>query len=524
MVNIFGGSQRGGIRGPRGPPGPPGPSGHGKRGPVGRPGPPGPEGPPGKVGKIGPQGERGDIGPQGEKGDRGADGRAGDKGEKGPKGDKGETGPQGERGLDGKSGPKGDAGKDGDAGPPGIQGPKGDAGARGERGEDGKAGPKGDAGPQGNAGPQGAQGLKGDTGPRGERGEEGKEGPKGDTGSDGIAGPQGDAGPQGVQGPKGDTGPQGERGVEGPKGDTGKDGAVGPQGKVGPQGIQGPVGPTNVDIYKIIPYTILYGLRRYEQAASFDIKSLTVIRQDETDRITEWLSRTVRSVSAKPLEGASKVLEKCGDRYAILFGKNTFKIDGVKLFPWIENKRTLTYLCVTFQMLGDIYYSNHYKNVVTSFAGEIRDRGVGVTSDHVFILGVDKVDFIKIPHVCQGCWTTVFVIYKGGSNNGRYMIKSENTGAKTGYFDCHGPLKPTVERSCIIGDSGEVTGFTGLISQIDINNGTDLLSIPNALRDLLYFDHRPKGDHTIYDGNLDKLRMNEQCTIMGIIYWEFHVE
>ena len=162
-------------------------------------------------------------------------------------------------------------------------------------------------------------------------------------------------------------------------------------------------------------------------------------------------------------------------------------------------------------MLGDIYYSNHYKNVVTSFAGEIRDRGVGVTSDHVFILGVDKVDFLKIPHVCQGCWTTVFVIYKGGFNNGRYMIKSENTGAKTGYFDCHGPPKPTVERSCIIGDSGEVTGFTGLISQIDIYKGTDLLSIPNALRDLLFFDHRPK-DYTLYDGNLDKLRMNEQCS------------
>ena len=219
----------------------------------------------------------------------------------------------------------------------------------------------------------------------------------------------------------------------------------------------------------------------------------------------------MRSVSAKPLEGASKVLEKIGDRYAILFGKNTFKSDGVKLFPWIEDKRTLTYLCVTFQLLGDIYYSNHYKNVVTSFAGEIRDRGVGVTSDHVFILGVDKVDFIKIPHVCQGCWTTVFVIYKGGFNNGRYMIKSENTGAKTGYFDCHGPPKPTVERSCIIGDSGEVTGFTGLISQIDIYKGTDLLSIPNALRDLLFFDHRPK-DYTLYDGNLDKLRMNEQCS------------
>ena len=101
MVNIFGGSQRGDMRGPRGPPGPMGPAGHGKRGPPGRLGPPGPEGPPGKVGKIGPQGKRGDRGDKGSKGDRGEEGRAG------PKGQEGKAGPTGEKGPKGDPGPAG---------------------------------------------------------------------------------------------------------------------------------------------------------------------------------------------------------------------------------------------------------------------------------------------------------------------------------------------------------------------------------------------------------------------------------
>ena len=107
MVNVFGGSHRGGMRGPRGPPGPQGPIGPGKRGPPGISGPPGvdgPEGPPGKVGRIGPQGDTGPKGDSGEKGAIGPVGDIGPKGDQGVKGDqgaKGDIGPRGSNGLAG---------------------------------------------------------------------------------------------------------------------------------------------------------------------------------------------------------------------------------------------------------------------------------------------------------------------------------------------------------------------------------------------------------------------------------------
>ena len=170
MVNVFGGSHRGGMRGPRGPPGPQGPIGSGKRGPPGILGPPGidgSEGPPGKVGKIGPRGSKGDVGP---KGDRGENGTIGPAGNVGPKGDSGAIGPVG------------------------PVGPKGDQGEHGSAGEDGVVGPTGDQGPTGVRGPvgrRGNQGAKGDQGVRGEQGPVGEQGPKGDTGIDGPRGSNG---------------------------------------------------------------------------------------------------------------------------------------------------------------------------------------------------------------------------------------------------------------------------------------------------------------------------------------------
>ena len=403
MVNVFGETRRGGMRGPRGPEGPMGPTGHGKRGPVGRQGPPGPEGPPGKIGKIGPRGERGEIGPQGQ------DGKAG------PRGERGDVGPQGQ---DGKAGPRGERGD---------VGPKGEKGSKGDRGEEGKEGPRGE---QGSKGDSGSKGERGEAGPRGERGDVG---PKGEKGSKGDRGEEGKEGPRGEQGSKGDSGPKGERGEAGSTGDRGEEGKEGPRGERGPQGERGPRGERGrsgksdalVEMCKWMPHLILENLQMHEEQCCLFIEDLRRdIERDNDDYIRKWFSRTGKGNALSPGMRASVDLvavPKAG-RKALSFHRKETEYIIYDLPLLYHDKTSYGYICVTFRTSSaeDQALLTNYRDSSSHFV-EIyaTDQVIGIKLRKQ---GSSEIFHYPIQHHNED-WTTFYLEYSRGGDTGKTAFK-----------------------------------------------------------------------------------------------------